>query len=437
MTRMELREGRVFAWIATLLLAMIPATEVVTPLLEIAAPRLGALTVTVLGAVLWFLSLNLGEYVPPPSAFAREMLDTLSDGVALINRAGTIRSANRAFDRLALIPPDNRRDVSVSERLGISLEELPDGGAEFETTLHRGDGSTIPVSATRSDLRDVDGSKLGSVLVIRDLREVAKLRRRLVAAGRLAAVGELAAGIVHEVNNPIAFIKSNLNSLHKNDASIMDILQRELAPAELPETLREGHHLIGQSLQGIARVASIVKEVRGFSHMGPTGQQMNDVNALIEDVVRIALPQLRASATLVREYGELPSIECAGQDIKQVLLDLILNAASSLGGSGTIRLCTARDGDMISIVVEDDGRGHSQKQVERIFDPMPGGAVTESGLDLCVAEQIVRQHAGEIRMESGLGQGSTVTVRLPIVGTESVSLEGEADDAVASRGEPA
>ncbi|MBW2391520.1 MAG: hypothetical protein JRG89_24265 [Deltaproteobacteria bacterium] len=144
-----------------------------------------------------------------------------------------------------------------------------------------------------------------------------------------------------------------------------------------------------------------------------------------------------STATLVREYGELPSIECAGQDIKQVLLDLILNAASSLGGSGTIRLCTARDGDMISIVVEDDGRGHSQKQVERIFDPMPGGAVTDSGLDLCVAEQIVRQHEGEIRMESGLGQGSTVTVRLPIVGTESVSLEGEADDAVASRGEPA
>ncbi|MBW2387314.1 MAG: hypothetical protein JRG89_02660, partial [Deltaproteobacteria bacterium] len=278
MTRMELREGRVFAWIATLLLAMIPATEVVTPLLEIAAPRLGALTVTVLGAILWFLSLNLGEYVPPPSAFAREMLDTLSDGVALINRAGTIRSANPAFDRLGLILPDNRRDVFVSERLGISLEELPDGGAEFETNLHRGDGSTIPVSATRSDLRDAGGSKLGSVLVIRDLREVAKLRRRLVATGRLAAVGELAAGIVHEVNNPIAFIKSNLNSLHKNDASIMDILQRELAPAELPETLREGHHLIGQSLQGIARVASIVKEVRGFSHMGPTGQQMNDVN---------------------------------------------------------------------------------------------------------------------------------------------------------------
>jgi signal transduction histidine kinase len=289
----------------------------------------------------------------------------------------------------------------------------------------------------RSDLRDARGSNLGSVLVIRDLREVARLRRRLVAAGRLAAVGELAAGIVHEVNNPIAFIKSNLNSLHKNDASIIEILQRELAPDAVPEPLLEGHHLIGQSLQDIARVASIVKDVRGFSHMGPTGRQMNDVNALIEDVVRIALPRLRASATLVREYGELPPIECSGQDIRQVLLDLILNAASSLGGSGTIRLCTAVEGDTISIVVEDDGRGHSPAQVERIFDPTPGGGDSHSGLDLCVADQIVRQHAGQIRMESILGQGSTVTVRLPIAGTEPNRVEGETDDRITSRGEPA
>ncbi len=160
--------------------------------------------------------------------------------------------------------------------------------------------------------------------------------------------------------------------------------------------------------------------------MASTGRQMNDVNAMIEDVVRIALPQLRASATLVREYGDLPPIECSGQELRQVLLDLILNAASSLGGSGTIRLCTAREGDTISIVVEDDGRGHSPEQVERIFDPTPGGGDTESGLDLCVAEQIVRQHAGEIRMESRLGQGSTVTVRLPIVGHDSTSSDASA-----------
>lgn len=440
MTRVEPRDKRVLAWIATLLLSMIPATEVVAPLLEIAAPRLGALSVTVLGAILWFLSLNLGEYVPPPSAFAREMLDTLSDGVALINRDGRIRAANSAFDKLALIAPKKLKDELVTERLGISLEELPEAGAEFETTLRRSDGTTIPISATRSDLRDARGSRLGSVLVIRDLREVARLRRRLVAAGRLAAVGELAAGIVHEVNNPIAFIKSNLHSLQKNDASIMDILHRELAPEGVPAPLLDGHHLIGQSLQDIARVVSIVKEVRGFSHMGPTGRQMNDINGLIEDVVRIALPQLRLSATLVREYGDLPPIDCAGQDIKQVLLDLILNAARSLGGSGTIRLCTAREADTISIVVEDDGRGYSPAQVERIFDPTTGRGDSESGPDLCVAYQIVRQHDGEICLKSELGRGSTVTVRLPIAAPSAVGsapIEGELEREALSRGESA
>jgi signal transduction histidine kinase len=325
----------------------------------------------------------------------------------------------------------------MSERLGIMLGDLPIGGDESETTMRRGDGTTIPISLARSDLTDRQGSKLGSVCVVRDFREVVRLRRQLVAAGRLAAVGELAAGIVHEVNNPIAFIKSNLNSLYKNDASIMDILHSELAKEAMPLPLLDGHHMIGQSLQDIARVASIVKEVRGFSHMGPTGRQMNDINALIEDVVRIALPQLRTRATLVREFGELPPIECAGQEIRQVLLDLILNAARSLDGFGTIRLTTVAAPDTISLVVEDDGRGHTPGQIERIFDPATSRGDSESGPDLCVAYQIVRQHGGEIRFSSVLGQGSRASVSLPSaesLSDDSVSTASEIEQKVSSRG---
>ena len=96
-----------------------------------------------------------------------------------------------------------------------------------------------------------------------------------------------------------------------------------------------------------------------------------------------------------------------------------------------------QEGDAISIVVEDDGHGHSRAQVERIFDPSPGGGDGDTGLDLCVADQIVRQHAGQIRMDSILGQGSTVTVRLPIAGSDSNRVEGETHDRMTSRGEPA
>ena len=437
MTRVEPSDGRVLALIATLLLAVIPMTEVWAPLLEIAVPRLGALSVTILGAVLWVLSSALGEYAPPSSSFAREMIDTLSDGVALVNCDGRICAANATLSELALIPSHDLTGELMVDRLGISLDEIPDGGDESEAAMRRGDGTSIPILVTRSDLRDRGGLKLGSVCVVRDFREVVRLRRQLVAAGRLAAVGELAAGVVHEVNNPIAFIQSNLHSLHKNDASIMEILRSELVPAKVPEDLLDGHHLIGQSLQCISRVASIVKEVRGFSHMGPTGRQMNDFNQLIEDVVRIALPQLRTRATLVREFGDLPPIECAGQDIKQVLLDLILSAARSLDGTGTIRLTTIALHDTISLEIEDDGRGLTPDQVERIFDPTTGRGDSDSERDLCVAYQIVRQHGGDIHLSSELGQGTKVSVFLPSTVDsygDSVSDLDEIDHEASSRG---
>ncbi|MFT5694876.1 MAG: PAS domain S-box-containing protein [Myxococcota bacterium] len=407
------RHVQLLALLATLLLAVIPVGEILAPALEIDAPRLGALSVTVLATSLWFLSLSLGEYAPAPTAFAREMLDTLSDGVALINRGERIRAANLAFAQLAGGTPGELIDQSVTDRFGIPFAEMSEAKIGSETTLERSDGSTIPVSATRSELLDEGGSLLGSVLVIRDLRDVTRLRRRLVAAGRMAAVGELAAGIVHEVNNPIAFIQSNLHCLHKNDAALMEILENEMAPNPVPEPLREVRHLVGQSLQNIARVASIVKEIRGFSHMGPTGIQSNDVNRLIEDVVSIALPQLRSHATVVREYGDLPEIECAGQDIRHALLDLLLSAARSLEGGGMVRLHTEAQADSIIIEVEDDGRGHTPEQVARIFDPTMGRPDAEVGTDLCVAYQIVRQQGGEIAMESDPGRGTKVTVRLP------------------------
>ena len=115
-----------------------------------------------------------------------------------------------------------------------------------------------------------------------------------------------------------------------------------------------------------------MKEVRGFSHMGPGGAQWIDINSLLESAVRIALPQLRRSAKVIRDYSELPPCYCEGQSLKQVFLDLILSAARSIEGSGTIHLSTALEGDTISIQVVDDGCGIPQEHLERIFDPAFG-----------------------------------------------------------------
>lgn len=410
----EERGARWLAWISTLLLILIPMTEVFAPLLGIAAPRVGALGVTVLGASLWFLSLGFGEYVPPPAAIAREILEDLHDGLALITRDGRVRAANTAFARLRGVAEGSQVEGEVVRWLAVTPDELPDGGAEIETTLRAIDGSRVPVSASRTSLRDDEGADLGNVLVLRDLREVVRLRRRLVTAGRLAAVGELAAGIVHEVNNPIAFIQSNLHSLQKNDVSAIGIIEQALGPERLPAPLQDVGHLVGQSLQEIARVTQVVKAIRGFSHMGTIGVQANDVNALLEDAVRIAHPQLRTRATLVRDYREVPPVECEGQDIRHVFLELILNAAEGLSGNGTIRLCTHADDTGVTVEVSDDGPGYSASQVARIFEPTLGREEEGAVADLCVAYQIVRQHGGNIEMESEPDRGSSVRVHLPL-----------------------
>jgi PAS domain S-box-containing protein len=402
--------------VATILLLAIPTSEIIAPYLEIPSPRLGSLSVILLAVMLWVLSIRSGEYLPPPSAFAREVLDGLEDGVALINREGRIRVANEALAGLVGMPVDDLRGLRVSELLEASMESLAARGSDAETALRVFYGESIPVSATTSELRDNSGSILGSVLVVRDHREVTQLRRRVVTAGRLAAVGELAAGIAHEVNNPIAFIQSNLHSLHKNDAAMMDLLQNELPADAVPDSISEGHHLVGQSLQCISRVSAIVKEVRGFSHMGPREFQSDDINKLMESAFRIAIPRLRHTAKVTRSYGSLELVRCAGQDLKQVFLDLILNAVRSLGGNGTIQLHTSMRGDDVLVVVEDDGLGLSEAQQNRIFDPAFGGEARGAGPDLCVAYQIVRQHAGEIEIDSEIGRGTKVTLRLPCAG---------------------
>lgn len=410
----EQREGRALAWISTLLLALIPLSEVLAPAMGLPAPRLGAFSVTVLGASLWFLSLSFGEYVPAPAALAREILDNLRDGIALITRDGRVRAANRAFATLRGVQADALVDEAVGRLLGVAPDEIPDGGTEIETTLEQNEGIAIPVSASRATLRDEEGSDLGSVIVLRDLREVVRLRRRLVTAGRLAAVGELAAGIVHEVNNPIAFIQSNLHYLQKNDVSTLEVLERELGAERIPPAIRDVGHLVGQSLQEVARVGAIVKEIRGFSHMGTAGVQANDVNALLEDAVRIALPQLRTRATLLREYREVPPVECQGQDLRHVFLELVLNAAEGLRGNGTIRLRTEATEEEVSIEFSDDGPGYTPDQIAHIFEPTLGREEDLPVPDLCVADQIVRQHGGTIEMESEPERGSRVTVRLPL-----------------------
>jgi signal transduction histidine kinase len=259
------------------------------------------------------------------------------------------------------------------------------------------------------------------VLVVRDLREVAALRQRLVISGRLAAVGELAAGIAHEINNPIAYVRSNLGVLHRHWQAVAGRLEKAAPPGgalveeELRRLLAEGEELFEESLDGVDRVARIVRDVKSVSHVGAKERELADLNGLLERVLRVAAPQLRGRTRVETHLAELPPVSCAPQEIEQVFLNLVLNAHQAMASGGRLRIATAQERGEVAVYVEDEGPGIRPEHLPRIFDPFfttkPQGEGT--GLGLSISYQIVRQHGGEITVASEPPHGTTFCVRLP------------------------
>jgi signal transduction histidine kinase len=288
--------------------------------------------------------------------------------------------------------------------------------SEVECELRSDGGDAVPVALSSAALSDRQGSPIGIVLVARDLRELEALRGRLVVSGRLAAVGELAAGIAHEINNPLAYVRANLSLLRQHWESLGSELEKSGASGSCDELIAEGAEMIDESLEGVDRASAIVRDVKGLAHAGRGERSMADLNELLDGVLRMAAPQLRVAAVVEKDYGLLPLIACVPQELQQVFLNLILNASQAIANRGTIRVRTEAQNRSVMVWIEDDGCGIEADLIDRIFDPFfttkPVGEGT--GLGLGIAHEIVRKHGGEITIDSKPGRGSVFGVRLPV-----------------------
>jgi PAS domain S-box-containing protein len=393
-------------------LAVASTTDALLPWFEIDAPRVGSMSVLALGAIVAGSVRRHGYFLLAPGAFARPILETLRDGVALLHPDGRIRTCNEAFARLVGADKTDLSDASVYEWLpGLARDPaLESRGTELE--LRPRQAPPMPVSVSASPLRDEQKDVIGRVLAVRDMSEVTALRGRLVTSGRLAAVGELAAGIAQEIDEPVTAVRANLAELGEQWRALaagVDARDEQLAPI-----LREGAELIEESGEGVERVATIVKEVSAFSQAGLGEPQLASVNDLLENAVNVAA--LSFSVVVERCYAELPPVRCDAQQLRQVFLNLLLNALQAVGDFGVIRLVTEAQGDFIRIRVEDDGCGIPEDQIERIFDPFytTRRTGTAAGLGLAHCYQIVRHHGGAITVSSKVGVGTTFSIRLPV-----------------------
>jgi signal transduction histidine kinase len=390
--------GVEFAGLACFAVASL--SDVLLPLLEIPFPRLGSASFAGWAGVAWWSVYRHREPRLAPQKFAREILETLPDGVALVRPNGSIRTTNERLGELA-------------ERPALDIWSGPENEAECE--LVSASGSRIPVSISRCALMDDQGHTIGHVLAVRDLREVVSLRGRLVASGRLAAVGQLAAGIAHEINNPLAYVRSNIGLLEQHWDDAGAALEKSPCGPLVQTALDEGPKLLEQASAGVDRVASVVRDVGGFSRGGVVKTESADLGELLDTAARVAAPQLEG-ARIERRYEDLPRVSCVPQELIQVFLNLLLNASQSFEGPGTIRLTTRLEGDCALLEVTDYGAGIDPAIVERIFEPFfttkPVGEGT--GLGLSIARQIVINHGGSIQVRSEPARGTTFCIRLPL-----------------------
>jgi len=390
-------------------------TEVALPLFGIhAVPRLGTLSLSLLGGIHVWSFVRYGDSILVPEGLTARVLRSLPDGVASLSMSGRVRAANERLAALLGIEPKQLAGRWLGRFLSAELLDPPREVRDVECRLLPAQGAPVDVSVSTLVNRDKRGEPAGLVLIVRDLREVVALRSRLLTSGRMAAVGELAAGIAHELNNPIAYVRANLSVLREH----VDTLRKALAngPASVVPVLAEAEEIVEESLEGMDRAAGIVRDVREFSHAGSGGRQGADLRDLVEQSARVARLQTPRGAEVEVDCHGLPPLECEPQRLKQLFLNLLVNAGQAVEPGGHIRVSGELHEGGVLLRFRDDGSGIAPEHIERIFDPFfttkPVGVGT--GLGLAIAFRIVEEHAGRIEVSSELGAGTEFRVWLPL-----------------------
>jgi two-component system, NtrC family, sensor kinase len=412
----------------------------------------------------------------PSTPFMDLLLDTLTEGVLVLDARQHITYTNRAarymlgYTDAALLGQNlhdflqaQRRDGTPFPVAESPFSWLRRGGAFcfIESIFWHQDGHALDVEVTATPLNTGDGA----IVVFRDIAErkesqatllkafqdldalnkrLDKAHGQLLQNEKLASVGQLAAGMAHEINNPIGFVSSNLGSLDKHVHALLRLIEHyealehdgSIASEKLAalallkqsidyDYLREDvRDLLNESRQGVERVRKIVKSLKDFAREGNEYQWSEvDLHHCLESTLDVLNREFVDRCEIHRDYGDIPHVLCLASEINQVLMSVLLNAAQAINGHGSISLRTRQHDGKVAITITDTGSGIPEDVMPKIFDPFftTKAVGAGSGLGLSVAYGSLKRHDGDIKIDSVPGQGTTVCITLPIKRIEAAT----------------
>ena len=365
----------------------------------------------------------------------RAALEDAAEAICRIDGDGRVVSVNRAFCQFFGYAPDEI--IGRSWEVAVSAADRPLVRADLrrasdkvDREVHgaRKDGTPFDMQLAVVPVADGGASRpRGHYLYIRDLTERRRMENQLIFAGRMAAVGTLAAGVAHEINNPLAYIVANIDFVrHQMTTFASRIARTSASSGDLGHAMDEAGEALAEARQGAERVRNIVRDLRVFARGDEEQSGPVALRRVLDSSINIAWNEIRHRARLVKDYGDTPMVEGNESRLGQVFLNLLLNAAHAIPEGETerneIRVSTRTDGRGHAVVeIRDTGSGIPPEIRDKIFDPFftTKSASEGTGLGLWICSGILGALGGDIGVDSDVGRGSSFRVTLPPVAIEA------------------
>jgi len=382
---------------------------------------MGAILVVLGTGALYFIFIVQNYYLVDRTldrmkSYMENVVESMADGLISIDREGRIVTLNRQAVEILGSERERIEGRNITELLGDGVAEIlgpPEERSlvrDREMEIRKGPDVKIPLSLSAAPLKDDEGQEMGSVLLIRDLREIRDLQGKVRRSERLASLGRLAAGVAHEIRNPLSSIRGFAQYFVKRFHG---------------QTEEEGYASV--MVKEVDRLNRVITELLDFAGPKEPRREPNSLEDIADHALKLLAPDLAARKVEVfKEYQPgLPAVSVDRDQISQVFLNLLLNAIESMEGGGEIRLTLRRCGPppAVEAAIADTGAGIPADDLEKVFEPFFSRKRKGTGLGLAIVHQIIESHRGEIRVESGPGRGTTFRINLPVDG-DSESRHG-------------